>query len=111
MMPPIQRGVERKRLVILYVNCLTPPDLSPAAKIWSRDGTEIVTGQNWVGLGGNKERQGLNLLDSTVVAKYPSQACLSYLLQLVGSEGSWEAFKIVEISVTFLQTCKLVSCK
>ena len=69
------------------------------------------TGQDWVGLRGNKERQGLDLIDSTVVAKYPGQARLSYFLELVGTEGSWEAFKIVEISVTFLQTCKLVSYK
>ena len=92
---------------------LTPSGLivSPAVEIWPRDRIEIVTGQDWVGLGGNKERQGLDLIHSTVVAKYPAQVCLSYLLELLGTEGSWEAFQIVEISVSFLQTCKLVSYK
>ena len=95
-------------LVMVVLFYLTPSgltlssELSPAVEIWPGDRIEIVTGQDWIGLGGNKERQGLDLIHSTVVAKYPAQVCLSYLLELLGTEGSWEAFQIVEISVSFL---------
>ena len=105
-------GADLAMVVLFY---LTPSGLtlssefSPAVEIWPGDRIEIVTGQDWIGLGGNKEWQGLDLIDSTVVAKYPGEARLSYFLELVGTEGSWEALKIVEISIAFLQTCKLVS--
>ena len=83
--------------------------VSPAGEIWAGDSREVVTGHHWVGLGGDKDRQRLDLTHSTVVAKYPGQTRLSYFLELVATEGSWEAFQVVEISVTFLQTSKLVS--